>query len=611
MGMNNFTGSNSGGNGSGSGTPTGIGNPFAGMVPPQSGDDVDPTELLINYNEKFAQAGTAMFRDALVEQTMAVLIGLNKPNALLVGSAGVGKTKIVEDIAYRIATNDPTVPDRLAGYTVWELPLSNLVSGSRYVGDLEKKTNAVIDFITDQSNKAILFIDEIHQLVNGSQTYGQIAQMLKPAFARGDAKVIGATTLQESSMLMDDPAINRRFSRIIVDELTQEQTVSVLRAALPKYVSHYSNRISVDTQMLPTVVAIADQYASAGNHRPDTALTLFDRTCGDAIIARKMKEAECANDPQLLSALKQNPLVPITEKQLRATAMHLMTGNAVHETLDVDGLKAKLSRIKGQDDIIDAVVERLRRADSNLFPRRRPLTLLFAGASGVGKTEVTKIIAEEMTGVAPITLNMAEYHSPASINRIIGSPAGYVGSDSHAELPFDVLESNPYQVILLDEFEKADRSVQRLFMSAFDEGVIKTSKGRDVDFSKAIIIATTNASHTTGATHALGFMANEKSGATDQSVVDTLSNWFDTELLNRFTKILTFHGLGRDIYREIIADIYRREMARIKRETRRVTMPDELDDDTLDEIVEETYVPKFGARPAARAVQDYIETNAI
>ena len=217
-----------------------------------------------------------------------------------------------------------------------------------------------------------------------------------------------------------------------------------------------------------------------------------------------------------------------------------------------------------------------------------------------------------MTGVKPITLNMAEYHSPASINRIICAPAGYVGSDSHAELPFDTLESNPYQVILLDEFEKADRSVQRLFMNAFDEGNIKTSKGRTVDFSKAIIIATTNASHTTGATHALGFVSDNANKANEhRSTVDTLANWFDTELLNRFTMILTFHELSRDVYRDIVADIYKREIARIKHEYRSVKMADELDDATLDTIVDETYVPKFGARPAGRAVQDYIESNAI
>lgn len=604
MGMNNFTGANGG-------NPNG---PQGGMpinATPQSGE-FDPLDFLIDYNAKFATGGHAMFRDDVVHQTMGVLIGKNKPNALLVGPAGTGKTKIVEDIAFRIATHDATLPDKLQNAHVYELPLANIVSGSSYVGQLEEKLQTVLEFVSDPDNDAILFIDEIHQMVSSSNpTYEKIAQLMKPALARGDVRVIGATTTQEAANFIEDPALNRRFSRIIVDELTKEQTVEILRVAKGGFIRHYGNKVLINDDTLPIIVNIADQFGHAGNHRPDNALTLLDRACGDAVVARKIKEDLLKDDPALLAALQANPMIPITETQVRTTAMHLMTGHARKESLDVQSLRAKLSRIKGQDDVIDDVVDRLRRRDANLFPKRTPMTLLFAGASGVGKTEVTKIIAEELTGMRPITLNMTEYHSPASINRIIGAPAGYVGSDSRTELPFDALESNPYQVILLDEFEKADRSVQRLFMGAFDEGYIKTSKGRTVDFSKAIIIATTNASHTAGASRPIGIVGDTSARAKGQSTMDMLSGWFDIELLNRFTKILTFHELTKDVYREIVADTYRNEMRRIKSETRSVTMPDELDDATLDAIVENTYIAKSGARPAVKAVQDYIEDNAI
>lgn len=608
MGMNNFTGGNPN-TPSGGGIGGGMSNPFASIG---AKDDMDPMEFLIDYNAKYGKAGKAMFRDEVVNQTMAVLIGKNKPNALLVGNAGVGKTKIVEDIAYRIVNNDPIVPDRLKKMTIYELPLSNIVAGSSYVGQLEEKAKCVLEFASDPKNNAILFIDEIHQLM-GSETYSKIAQILKPALARGDIKVIGATTLQESTTLSDDPALNRRFSRIIVDELTKAQTIEILRVAKAGFIQHYGNKVLINDDTLPAVVNIADQFTTAGNHRPDNAITLLDRTCGDAIIARKVQEEAVKNDPALLQALQANPLVPITERQLRMTAMHLMTGHAKRDELDVDKLIEDLSVIKGQDDILKSVVDRLRRAQSNLFPRKTPITFLFAGASGVGKTEVTKIIANELTGMPPITLNMTEYHSPASINRIIGAPAGYVGSDSHAELPFDCLESNPYQIILLDEFEKADRAVQRLFMGAFEEGYIKTSKGRTVDFSKAIIIATTNASHSAGSSRRIGIASvqNDDEAAIARNTVESLAGWFDMELLNRFTKIFSFHQLEKHHYREIVADIYRREMARIKAENRSVKMDDELADDALDEIVENTYIAKFGARPARKAVQDYIEANAI
>jgi len=233
--------------------------------------------------------------------------------------------------------------------------------------------------------------------------------------------------------------------------------------------------------------------------------------------------------------------------------------------------------------------------------------LLFAGTSGVGKTQVTKILAEELTGVKPIILNMTEYHSPASINRIIGSPAGYVGSDSNAELPFDSLESNPYQVILLDEFEKSDKAVQRLFMSAFEEGTITTARGKKIDFSKSIIIATTNAAHSTPKS-SMGFTeSNNKK--TKKSVVKELSQWFDVELLNRFKEIYEFNELNKEDYKTILIDIYERDSKRICAEHRKIKLPESIPENELEEIIERTYVPEFGARPAKNAIKEYIENQ--
>jgi ATP-dependent Clp protease ATP-binding subunit ClpC len=258
--------------------------------------------------------------------------------------------------------------------------------------------------------------------------------------------------------------------------------------------------------------------------------------------------------------------------------------------------------------VIGKITDALLRDDKQLFPRVRPLTFLFAGNSGVGKTEVTKILAEHITNVQPIIINMTEYHDSASINRIIGSPAGYVGSDSDTELPFDMLESNPYQIILLDEFEKGSKNVQTLFMQAFDEGYIKTSRGKIVDFSKAVVIATTNAGHTGKEVRRVGFTQEEENKK--EMTVKRLSAWFDIALLNRFNHILTFNPLEKDIYREIVQSQYGKEITRVKDINRRITLPDIMPDDILDEIVEETYVKEFGARPARRAVQDYIEKNA-
>lgn len=605
MGLNNFTGNSNSNNI----PPNGAGglsiknpmNPF--------NQDIDVLDYMINYNEKYKNADFAMFRDEIIEQTLAILIGKDKPNTLLVGAAGVGKTKIVEDIAMRIENDHPSIPAKLLDSIVYELPLSNLVAGSGIVGQLEEKIKAVVEFAEDPNNKAIIFIDEIHQLINGNPTYEKIAQILKPALSRGAIKVIGATTLQESQNFLDDPALNRRFSRVIVDELSRDQTVEILKKAKASYMTHYQNKVLITDDILETIAITADQYAKAGSHRPDTALTLLDRACGDAIVARNIQinTALSQNNQTIANALQQNPTIPITEKQIRKTAIKLMTGHNQKENINKDKLKQALSFIKGQDDVLEIVENALIRDDLKIYPRVKPLTFLFAGKSGVGKTEVAKIIATELTSVKPITLNMTEYHSSASINRIIGSSAGYVGYDSNAELPFDILESNPYQVILLDEFEKADRSVQRLFMGAFEEGYIKTARGQIVDFSKSIIIATTNASHTTGKSNAIGF-GTTTTKQSQSETIDSLKGWFDTELLNRFDHVLSFNALSKDIFKEILQSIYMQDIARIKKESQRtINLSDTLSDDELSALADKTYVPDFGARPCKKAIREFIE----
>lgn len=612
MGLNNFTGHNNDNNDKNTGNgmpPFSIGGTSIGGTSsnPFSSNDIDVTEILINYNEKFKSKSTCLFRDEIIRQVEAILIGQTKPNALLVGAPGTGKTKIPEHLAHLIANKSPSLPDNLKQCIIYELPLSNLVAGSSFVGQLEEKCKAVIEFASDPKNHVILFIDEIHCLVSDSNTYDKIAQIFKPALARGDIKVIGATTLQESQNLMNDPALNRRFTRVVVNELSREQTIEILQQLKAGFFTHYNNKIIINDDTIVATAIIADEYKSAGSHRPDTAITLLDRTIADAIINRKKLEDELRNDPQMLSAL--NPMIPITEKQLKATAKRLMTGFSKKDQTDFKVLQQKLSEIKGQDDAVNGLIDKLKRDSLNIYERVRPLSVLFAGSSGVGKTAIAKIIAEDMTGVAPITLNMTEYNSPASINRIIGSPAGYVGYSSHNELPFDILESNPYQVILLDELEKADIAVQRLFMSALEEGYITTAKGKIVDFTKAIIIATTNAGHKERKNQ-LGFMST-KSTTSVKTDISELSHWFDTEFLNRFDEIYTFNDIDVDIYREILIDKYNRDVTRILSEKPRLKLLPQIPDDDLDRIVAETYIPEFGARPANKAIKKYIEDQLL
>lgn len=617
MGLNNFTGKPTGGGNAPTGGNNGIlgGMPSMPPAPPTQGND--PTDMLINYNEQFAQSGTILYRDEVIQQTLSVLIGKNKPNALLVGPAGVGKTKIVEDIAYRLQNDDPLIPNALKGYTIYELPLQNVVAGASLLGEFEENVKAIVDFISNPKEKAILFIDEIHQLTEESSTttYKKIAQFLKPALARGNMKCIGATTTQEAKSLLSDPAFNRRFSQLTVDELTSEQTLEILINSKAGFFKHYNNKVTIDDDTLKTVVTFANEYKKAGNHRPDNALTLLDRSISDAIIDRKVKElqAQASGDQNLIQAFKAMPIIPLTERQIKKTAINLATGNSKPTDFEEDAINDALSRIKGQDEAITRLVRALKEHNSPFYKytaandeKNKPETFLFVGPSGVGKTEVTKIISKYITGTDPIVLNMTEYNSPASINRIIGAPPGYVGYSSNTELPFDILSTNPYQIILLDEFEKCDAAVKTLFMQAFDEGFITTSKGTIVDFSRAIIIATTNAGNQ-DFKKSLGFNAID---GTDASVAD-LSKFFDVALLNRFNHILTFNPISKKTYREIIQETYKRDVTRILTDYPRTTILPEIPDDDLDEIVESTYEKNFGARPAAKAVKKYVLNQVL
>ena len=614
MALNQFNPSASDPDDPGGNPPPGI--PFtpppgAHMGPPP--DDFDPHEYMIDYNDRFKGADPALFRDEVIRQTISCLISKYKPNALLIGPAGGGKTKIAEDIARRIANNDPSIPDRLKGFTIWELPLSNLVAGSSLVGQLETKVKEVLEYARNSKNKAILFIDEIHMMVDdGHETYTKIAQIMKPALARGDVRVIGATTNQEAQSLMDDPAFNRRFTRLLVDELSKEQTEVILQSIQIPMFEHYDRKIALNDRILHEVVNVADEFRTMGSHRPDNAITLLDRSMADAYIQRKQLELKAKSDPSMAQMLAAVPTVALSKSQMRQTAMRIMTGNNKKDDLDPDGLRDDLSVIRGQDEPLGVMMEMIERHDLNLDldETRKPLAFLLAGDSGVGKTEAVKIIAKAVTGVKPIILNMTEFHSPASINRIIGAPAGYIGYDSKGELPFDILETNPYQVILLDEFEKADRSVQRLFMSALDEGFIKTSRGKIVDFSRSIIVATTNAGHT-NRTATLGFTQGGTKKTSTAASVSALSKDFDAELLNRFTQVMHFNSIDEGLFREILADKYRRSVAQVKASRSAYAtlpgLPDELDDATLDALVAKHFVKEFGARPVARAVKTFIE----
>ena len=604
MGLSNFTPTDIGG---GSGSSGGPSIPLSALLGPTLTGGSDINDMLINYNETYKSATPALFRDEIVTQTMSIISSSRKPNALLVGPAGVGKTAIVEEIARRIANKEASVPPQLANTTIYELPIATLVAGAGVVGDLENRITEIIKFAQDANNDALLFIDEIHLIADSNNTtYAKIAQILKPAMARGYIRVIAATTMGEAKKLDDDPAFKRRFSSVIVDELTREQTRQILDIVLPGMLTHYQNKVTVAPDVLDEIVMTADRLMSTG-HRPDTAITLLDRALSHSVISHHaaIQEALASGNTTSAQMLQQITHIPLTAKRLNTIAMLLVTGQSQPPHLDVTALQTELSRLRGQEEVLPRIVDALRRRELNIFPQTRPTSWLFAGASGVGKSETATIISSMVTGQKPIILNMAEYHDSASINRIIGSPTGYVGSDSAKERPFDTLASNPYRVIVLDEFEKADMSVQRLFLSALDTGEIQMANGPAVDLSRCIVIATTNAGRQKLSGSQMGF-GDHKHSMSKQSLTKELQKSFDAELLGRFDDLIAFMPLGADDYAQILRDEYDRQVKRICAERPDLSF-DPIDDDTINRLVDETWLVDQGARPAIRAIRALIE----
>lgn len=568
---------------------------------PQSVDNDTIPEELIDYNAKFKAAQPIAFRDNVISQVYAILLGAKKPNAILIGPAGSGKTAIAEEIARQIANKSPNVPDKLLNYTIYDLPISNIVAGSGIVGTLESKLQNIIDFAS--SHKAILFIDEIHILVSNQQsTYSKITQILKPALSRGDIKVIGATTNQEIRDVLSDPAFNRRFSNVIVDELTKEQELDILNQSLPSLINHYDNKADIDPALLTDIVNISDQILRPKTHRPDSGLSLLDRAFAESIVNKKnqIQHFLSTSQKQIAQTLQADPKAHVTLRQLEKVAHLIASGSSAKPIITKASLSSTFRPIIGQNKAIDQASKALLLNQLEIFDQDKPLSIMLTGTSGVGKTMLSNLTAQAITQTRPITLNMTEFNSPATITRILGASAGYIGSDSHQALPFDDLETNPYQVILLDEFEKADPAVQRLFMRVLDEGKLQLANNHIIDFSKAIIFATTNAAHSNTSMTSIGF-----AGQNQNSSVNSLKSYFDSELLNRFSYIINFNTLNKDQFIEILNSKYAEAYNKLQNKLPK--LPGALTDQEIEKLTKQFYDPAFGARPAKKAIEYYIE----
>ncbi len=579
-----------------------------------------------------------------------VLSRRTKNNPCLVGEPGVGKTAVVEGLAMRIC--EGLVPEFMLSKRILNLNMSSLVAGSKYRGEFEERMRQLIDEVTDDGN-VILFIDELHTIVGAGSAEGSLdaANILKPALSRGALRVIGATTREEYRKHIEkDAALERRFQPVPVEETTEEQTVAILRGLRERYETHHG--VTITDEALTAAVHLAKRYVN-DRFLPDKAIDLMDEAAGKAhlsnnvytdevlameekrkTIAAQKEEAFATGDGESAVVFRRKERAierKLEEVRMRAaqgerpTVTELTVAEVVSawtriplqkmnktETERLLHMEEELHRrIVGQEEAVRSVAKAVRRGRVGLKDPRRPVgSFLFLGPTGVGKTELSKALAEVLFGDenAMIRVDMSEYMEKHSVSKMIGSPPGYVGFDEGGQLSEQV-RRKPYSVLLFDELEKAHPDVFNILLQVLDDGRITDATGRVVDFKNTVIIMTSNAgAQSIVAPKHLGFDASDDTGVDykrmKDGVMEEVKRLFRPEFLNRIDDIVVFHALGKEELHEIVRMLLAQFVTRCK-EAKNLTV--NYEESVVEAIAEKGYDPKYGARPIKRAIQEELE----
>ena len=592
-------------------------------------------------------------REEEMYRLMQILSRRTKNNPCLVGEPGVGKTAVVEGLAQRLATG--VVPEKMKDKRIYTLDLPGLIAGSKYRGELEERMKGLISEVRASGNM-ILFLDEIHTMIGAGGAEGAIdaSSILKPSLARGEMQLIGATTITEYRKYIEkDAALERRFQPVTVEEPSKEQCVEILRGLRGKYESHH--RVALSDKALEAAVQMSQRYITDRN-LPDKAIDVMDEACsrvslkgykvpdnltalGETVkeLAAQKEEAVRRGDFAEASLIQKEQeqaeeKLAGVKKRFRkktASAKPEVTEEDIAEVVsawtkvpvqklaesDADRLKKLESvlhkRVVGQEEAVSAVARAVRRGRVGLKDPRRPIgSFLFLGPTGVGKTELSKALAEALFGSegSMIRVDMSEYMEKHSVAKMIGSPPGYVGHEEGGQLS-DQVRTHPYSVILFDEIEKAHPDVFNILLQVLDDGHITDSQGRKVDFSNTVIIMTSNA----GAKaivdpKKLGFAVKEDPAddykRMKQNVMDEVKQIFRPEFLNRIDEIIVFHALDKTHMKKIVT-LMCRDLA--KRLAEQMDIRLTLRESAKALIVEKGTDAKYGARPLRRALQTELE----
>jgi ATP-dependent Clp protease ATP-binding subunit ClpA len=521
-----------------------------------------------------------------LEEITQVLAKRNKSNVLLVGDPGVGKTAIAEGLALKITEGD--VPEYLKDYTVYNLDIGTLLAGSKYRGEFEEKFKDVISALTTKG-KCVLFIDEAHQMQGagaGNSSQVDFANMIKPALTKGQIKVIASTTWEEYSQSFEkDRALMRRFYRLGVDEPTPAVAKDILRGLRTHFEKFHNGAIS--DEAIDAAVDLSVRYQS-DKRLPDKAIDLIDTACAKLKIAGNDWTCEKANVVEAVAKA-----VKIPAEQIGSEAVKSL------ENLDTN-IKVKLY---GQDRVVDDVLEKIYVARAGLKSVNKPIgSFLFLGPTGTGKTELAKLLAENL-GMKMVRYDMSEYQEKHAAAKLIGAPPGYVGYDDGnigGGLLISDLEKNPNCIILFDEIEKAHPDVSNVLLSLMDEGVVTSSNGKKADARNAIVIMTSNLGAAAGEGNAIGFgRSMEKSGEDDKAVKD----FFKPEFRNRIDAICKFNKLDQLSVKKIVAKFVNELNDLLADKNIRVR----LSEAAVDHLAAVGYDAKMGARPLARKINELIK----
>lgn len=622
-----------------------------------------PLKWLTKYGQdltemaKQGKLDTVIGRDQEIERTITVLCRRTKSNPVLIGEAGVGKTAIVEGLATRIAKNE--VPGSLIGKKIYQIDLSSVVAGTKFRGEFEERIKGIIDEAAGNKD-LILFIDEIHLLSGAGSGEGSLdaANILKPALARGQIRLIGASTMDEYRKTIEkDKALSRRFQTVIVEEPSDTVVLRILKGIKSHYEKHHG--VVIPDEILETAVNMSKRYIN-DRFMPDKVIDVIDEASAIAKVAadkkgggeykklkieredlqKKIEETAEAEDFEKAALYKtrvakideeieklekaglSDDIAPVLTEENLATAISLKTGipvSKVHgsEMKILTDLEKHLDKaIIGQDDAIKAVAKAIRRGRSGIGDPKRPIgSFLFMGPTGVGKTELARVIAREVFGGdnALIKIDMSEFGEKHNVSRLVGAPAGYVGYDDGGKLT-EAVRRHPYSVVLFDEIEKAHPEVFNMLLQILEDGVLTDGQGNHIKFNNTVIILTSNlgADEMYDDTE-FGFGTKDKKSdkfveeeyeASKNAAMKALKKSMRPELINRLDAIEVFHALTRkqveQIFDNMISDLKKRLAVK--------SFGLKLTRKASDFLIEKGFDPKNGARPLRRAIEDYLES---